>query len=135
MTGSAEFQAWFAGSKVTRKGKPLVVHHGTPRNFTHFDSDHWNSNADGGPDEIGFYFTSRATYAKRYATGDNARMITAYLRTVNPYIVTGIQWGRGDGLSPKEARDQGYDGYIVHPYEEGDMFIVWENDQIWQIKT
>jgi hypothetical protein len=36
-----DFQAWFAGSKVVRHGRPLMLYHGTQAEFLKFDPSYF----------------------------------------------------------------------------------------------
>jgi len=104
---------------VSRHGRPLTMYHGTTSKFDAFDERHWG-------DDRGFFFTPRLAYARQYARGEDGRVITAHLSMRRPYRCTEMDWGWGKGLSLEEARQEGYDGYIVAPYSLGTMFVVWD---------
>jgi hypothetical protein len=70
--------------------------------------------------------------AARYAA-KQGRLIKAFLKVLNPYSVTALQWARGDRLSPAEARHKGHDGYQIVGQEDGVTWIVFNNDAIWQL--
>ena len=77
---AANFDAWFGGSKVVdAEGKPLVVYHGTNKDFSEFSKD--GVKPLGFPDKQGFYFTSDPSYAGDYG----AALMPVYLSIRNPY--------------------------------------------------
>jgi hypothetical protein len=116
---------WFDGSKVTRHGRPMIVYHGGTAD-THFDTSYFFSGSnDGEEDEAGFYFTTKKTMAARYG-----RLVKAYLRVRNPYVVNALQWGMHEGLSPKEAHEKGHDGYRIDGMEGGTIWIVFDPENI-----
>lgn len=120
--GSERFRRWFGPSRVVDEdGAPLVVYHGTSKNFTVFDTD-----LSGNKGETGAFFTDNPEHAAEY--GD--RLIEAYLSIANPYEVSGLDWAYGTGLSPEQAKAAGHDGYIVRGIEGGDFFIVFSCEQI-----
>jgi hypothetical protein len=99
--------------------------HGTPRIFGAFDPSMIGSTTSGAEeDETGFFLTRRRRTAMRYATGPDGRIVHATIRPRNPIVVTGAQWGAGEGPSPREAADAGHDCYVVRPYEDGPMWLV-----------
>lgn len=129
-----QFQSWFSGSKAVKNGRPVLVFHGTPHDFEMFDRAHFfTGSSDGAADEAGFYFTTSSRLAARYAKR-SGRVIPAFLRVQNPYIVTATQWGEGQGMSPVEAEQAGHDGYLIKGWEGGDTWIVFDPANIHQIK-
>lgn len=108
---------------VMRHRRPLLVYHGTRRRFDTFSDAWWE------PGEEGFFFTPRLAYARRFA-GRTGRVIAAHLLMDRPYEVTERQWGDGHGLGLAEARAAGYDGYVVRPYCDGTMWIVFDPSRI-----
>jgi hypothetical protein len=116
---SKEFKGWFRESKVTdQKGKPLVVYHGTARDFKEFKT---RASADG------FYFTNNESLANDYAkdaeanaySGDElAKVLPVYLSFQNPMIVDDSIEGKfaagyGHDELIKEAKKNGHDGLII----------------------
>lgn len=81
LTETAEFRAWFRGSKVVDlKGQPLVVYHGTKTSFQEFKPKSRN------PD-IGFHFGD-VTQAENFA-GFNAYDLTTSGGNIVPaYLVS-----------------------------------------------
>ena len=128
-TETPEFKAWFGDSKVVdKKGKPLVVYHGTNAEFTEFKANDSGELDLGG----GIYFTNKDYRAKNYG----GRVIPAYLSIKNPFLTTdetGLKklgkYGQ-QGYKSKEIREQlisdGYDGVI----DKDGNYVVFDNRQI-----
>ena len=82
-----EFKRWFRSSKVVNEdGSPKVMYHGTNKDFNEFVIAE-KANRTGMPD--GFYFTSDANDASRYAEGEGANVLPVYLSIKNPYNLGG----------------------------------------------
>ena len=81
------------GKVVDDKGNPLVVYHGTNKDFTEFKKDNFTSGAFG----KGFYFSpskeSSEIYAKQKGGG---KIMDVYLSIQNPYTIND-----GDNLGGK----------------------------------
>lgn len=77
-TETPEFKAWFKESKVVDEhGKPLVVYHGTDKNFTAFRKQRRG---------FAYYFTADPEDASSYATtGRGANVLPVYLSVQHPY--------------------------------------------------
>ncbi len=118
---SAAFQRWFADSKVVdADGKPLVVYHGSPNDFTVFSYKFNNSN--GQAEGRGFYFTDNRSYAEGYQS-DGGKLFEVYLSLQNPLnpkeltitkpelrkIINAID-PDGDGISNYAEDSRGYPG-------------------------
>ena len=118
---SAAFQRWFADSKVVdAEGKPLVVYHGSPNDFTVFSYRFNNSN--GQAEGRGFYFTDNRSYAEGYQS-DGGKLFEVYLSLQNPLnpkeltitkpelrkIINAID-PDGDGISNYAEDSRGYPG-------------------------
>lgn len=115
----------------TASGVPVVFYHGTSRSFGTFDAAFVGTGmTDSGEPEVGFFFTPSRRFALRYAQGAHAAIVRVHLGIERPYRVTGTMWGMGEGLSPEAARDAGHDAYVVSPYDEGDMWIVFDPSRI-----
>lgn len=72
---SAEFRNWFKNSKVVdEQGNPLVVYHGTSKNFDVFDRG-----------DIGFHFGTEEQARNRI--GSDGRIMPVYLSIQNPLRV------------------------------------------------
>ena len=152
-TGTSAFHAWFGESVVVdAQGKPLVVYHGTPNDFTVFD-------ASQSVRSVGFQFASSKMAATHYA-GSSGKVIQAYLQMNRPYVVdletraededaqktedelsggdyypdTAIDWFHAVGREEiRQAMASGeYDGYIIR---EGDGSAVYGVVNPAQIKS
>lgn len=83
---SAAFKKWFGDSKIVGPdGKPLVVYHGTDKDFATFDAE--KPKASGAMHGKGFYFAD-AAHASGYAdaTGGGGLVMPVYLRMENPFL-------------------------------------------------
>jgi hypothetical protein len=80
-----EFKQFFGDSKVVdENGDPLVVYHGTTKDFNEFIIAK-KANRGNNPD--GFYFTSSANEASEYAQSkDNASVMPVFLNIENPFV-------------------------------------------------
>jgi hypothetical protein len=79
--GTPEFKKWFGSSKVkNNKGEPLIVYHGSDKEFTTFDLNAEKKNRTSNP--RGIYTTPNKTEAKTY--GKN--VIGLYAKSENPYV-------------------------------------------------
>lgn len=112
---SATFKKWFGDSKVVdADGKPMVMYHGTAKDFDAFDNSKTGAN-DMGLWGRGHYFASTPTSANSYALrqGDGARVIQAYVSIQNPLVlrigddlVTRLR----DGTNTRDLIGQNLDG-------------------------
>jgi hypothetical protein len=97
------FNQWFKGSKVVdENGKPLVMYHGTDaaEDFSVFDTNKKSLKGTGS-------FFSKEPSAT-YSTGENARVIPAYLSIKNPKYLSPTD----DAFNKDSLISQGYDGVI-----------------------
>jgi len=128
VSNSTELTSWFGKSVVVdAQGKPLVVYHGTEvKDLTKFDTVK-EENAE----ERGTFFSESRQAAAEYGS----EVYPCYLRLVNPYEVTADQWANAEGLSPVEAAEAGFDGYIIRQLDGpgGDAFMAFEPSQIKQV--
>jgi len=91
------FKEWFGDSKVVdEQGNPLVVYHGTNKDFKEFSLDKAGSNNDPGMWGKGFYFSPDKKMSEVY--GGNVKRY--YLSIKNPFIVK-----KGRSSLSKELRD------------------------------
>lgn len=90
-TETKEFKEWFGDSKVVdENGDPLVVYHGTNKDFKEFAESTIGNRTDDGFAGRGFYFSSDPDVASSYAgEGDDANILPAYLKISNPYDFSG----------------------------------------------
>lgn len=127
------FVRWFGDSQaVNEKGEPLVVYHGTQRDFDRFSKKGVKPNFNSPQKQLGFFFSDDPKYVDRYTSAfsdaenfrDGANTMPTYLSLNNPKIepigkIDEIE----DKFSQADAREyrqtlerQGYDGVIF----EGD---------------
>ncbi len=113
-TDSKEFKEWFGDSKVVdEKGEPLVVYHGTDKNFNTF-----NNTKNNNPDIAG-WFTSNKEVAEAFTTElqtkrqiakegirrkKGARLLAVYLKADNLLIAEGGKQITLDELSKRNAK-------------------------------
>lgn len=96
---SPEFKAWFGGSKVVdADGEPLRVFHGTKADIEAFSPEAIGSNF--GLDKAGFFFTSEARTAKRFAgldplglpPAEGGNVLPVYVSLKNPLTLDKYFW-------------------------------------------
>ena len=134
VTELPEFKAWFDNSPVVdRDGKPLILYHGTTKDFDAFDPTISKSLQNYGE---GVYF---ATNPKDVLGGrkTGARIIPAYTALKNPLIITFDDYRANyKGLTPKEVtarlKSEGYDGVGIKPTKERDVneYVVFDAGNI-----
>lgn len=117
-----QFREWFGGSKVVdAEGTPLVVYHGTDREFDNFDAT--KQSADGG-----FFFSTDPQLASRYAAsramddGTGANVQPVYLSVKNPLVSDDV---RPEAIAAAKAA--GYDGIV---YRGGEQIVAFEPQQV-----
>lgn len=133
VVGGENLEKWFGGSKVVdANGKPLVVYHGTNKEFQSYDI-----NKAAAIDTAGFYFTKDPGDASMYAkawgtTGSNVQPV--YLRIDNPADAetlrtvqreTGLSRYRDVAAFKQELIKRGYDGIIT-----GSEYVAFKPEQI-----
>lgn len=143
-TESSYFKKWFGNSKVVdKKGKPLVVYHGTYKSM--FEEFQPNAVHLGGgvrfPEAI--YFTNKRKVAESYAVGNN--IFDVYLKIENPYEVDAEKKSYNDFADElysimTNIDTEQYDGIIVRNMRDswsqkegninGDTYIVFNPEQI-----
>lgn len=107
-TDTPAFKNWFGDSKVVdEQGKPLVVYHGTTKDFESFDPSRSKT--------TGIFFSAKPDYANIVAELDGAReggarVIPAYVSVKNPMYVNSREFSRAD---TKRALAEGFDGLIT----------------------
>jgi hypothetical protein len=149
---SKYFKKWFGKSKVVdEKGEPLVVYHGTDRDFNSFDTKQIGSQFDG-YDKIGFFFTTDKFQAEGFAHGFMAaegfepknpkgRVLETYLNIEKPLtgdiiekitkdpvekdIYGGFYYEKHKAEIEKLMSSGKYDGLII-----GDLFVATKPEQI-----
>jgi len=143
-----EFKRWFgdrekdpanASKVVDKEGKPLVVYHGSDKNFEAFrpSSAGWEF-----PDAS--YFTDNKKIAETYSIGGGTDY-EVFLNIKNPYIVD-AKWRDYNGMyvqllsNMDYAKRNGYDWMIIKNFRDdwyqkgdktkGNTFVVFEPNQI-----
>lgn len=137
--GRAEFERWFAGSKVVdRDGRPLVVYHGTQAVFSEFDAEMQGTTV--WFEDVGFFFTNDPKEASSYAILDwdkpnpqpNVKMV--FLAIKNPMIIrleheqspydSPARWYDHEGREAVEQAElNGQDGLIVIDEREDFLLV------------
>jgi len=138
------FRKWFGDSKVVdAKGRPLVVYHGTSKDFPAFDKNLVGRTF--GTDKQGLFFTSNPNEAAKYADmseaigGGFANVMPVYVRLKNPYIAfvsvdssqqEPARWFDDRKYIVEEAIASGNDGVIVENENGEKLVIAFRPDQI-----
>ena len=133
-----EFKEWFGNSKVVdENGEPLVVYHGTDKDFSVFEEGYGK-----GFKERGIFFSDSKAVAETYG---ETKLKSVYLSIKNPLIIdaNGNHWlnilfeGKkiNSDLVAGIARERGYDGAIIKnvqdPYMfKGNSYIAFSPSQI-----
>lgn len=134
-TETPEFKKWFGNSKVVdSSGKPLVVYHGTNKDFKEFDSSKFNNGWLG----KGAYFTPDKNFAK-----DNGKkVIQSFLKIQNPFRVKGNspsdvvsevkeKYPEVDDFNLADVlKRNGYDGIYFNHWDKGEMYSAFSPTQI-----
>ena len=103
---SLEFKKWFGNSKVVDKNrKPLVVYHGTSKDFFEFDINELGKNADHPSATLGFYFARDPELANSFATKNSGKtaleggkVLPVYLKIENPYYMEATDFAEDLGF-------------------------------------
>ncbi|QOJ19473.1 MAG: PLxRFG domain-containing protein [Gammaproteobacteria bacterium] len=116
--GIRNFWKWFGDSRVVDdQGRPLVVYHGTDKDFNEFKKDS--------------FFSDDVNNAKPYGN----RVVESYLKIINPEVAdySGAQDNDKD-FDIEEAKDNGNDGLIIlnadDGYHVGNQYIAFHPNQI-----
>jgi len=83
-----EFRAWFGDSKVVdENGQPLVMYHGTTKEFNIFDASKSKKTDRAVTRLLGFFFSDYKGGAERYSewNGASGKILEVYLSIKNPY--------------------------------------------------
>lgn len=133
ITDSPAFRDWFGESKVVNeKGEPLVVYHGTYKDFSKFEM-YKTETASSFAGLEGFFFTPNSEYASDMVGGEkprqhfnkaNPRVLPVYLSLKNPKVVTLTMRQHSDPRveAPiiRQARAEGHDGVVFTTKENED---------------
>jgi 5'(3')-deoxyribonucleotidase len=138
-----EFKKWFGDSKVVdSQGKPLVVYHGTDKEFNEFKKENLGSAHGSAPANLqGFYFTNDIISAKSYGK----KIKQSYLKIERPLIldakgknysefkhilndkIDSIDKNKYDGIIVKNYKDA---GKYSNKYIQSDQYIPLNTNQI-----
>lgn len=134
--GVRNFWRWFGDSKVVdEQGRPLVVYHGTTRDFSQFDL-RAERNMMMFRDSQGFYFTKykqdASAYTESSETGDpadGANIMPVYLRIENPQRTESVDDHPAYISEERRAgmEADGYDGVI---HRDGLELVVFDPTQV-----
>ena len=89
-----EFKKWFGNSKVVdAQGKPLVVYHGTGKDFGYVFN---TQGGTGKTADTGAFFSSSTAAANSYASGEARNVMPVYIALKTPLVVDagGANWNR-----------------------------------------
>lgn len=118
------FRRWFRNSRVVdRRGAPLVVYHGTHKDFEAFDANAIGDNFRA--DERGFFFTSSPREASNYAENDTVGMSSREGANVMPVYVA-LQ--RPLVIDPAFLQREGMGG-LLGPGGQEDTISFWDTYQ------
>lgn len=133
--GIRNFYEWFKDSKVVdAEGRPLIVYHGTDKDFSKFDLRR-HGEKDHGFFGVGHYFTPHADTASAYADynepDDGQNLIPVYLSIQKPF-----QWEQNKIAAKNKGQAQdvtdelaalGHDGvFAENQYFKGDNADMYE---------
>ncbi len=147
-TETPEFKRWFGASKVVdASGKPLVMYHGTYRDFASFEPSRsdWSKRKPMGI----YYFTQSSDAASNYAGGQGSILMPVYLSASNPFdfenkdhlnslppsVADAIDWAGGSWSTMEKSRvvgaikKAGFDAMYVSD-ETGKSIAVFDPAQI-----
>jgi len=103
--GIENFWKWFGDSEVVdKRGRPLVVYHGTDKSFDTFR----NKNRG-----LVYYFTPSAINASSYSGSTNSNIIQVYIKSENPY-----RGGKEEELLEAIKRGDDYYPYSLYNIKE-----------------
>ena len=146
-TDKAAFLRWFGDSKVVDKdGQPLVVYHGTTRDFSEFKSGEGiEATNDNAQKALGFFFTNKTSYVNGYIEhpetrgdfADGARILPVYLALRNPKILPISKigeieedWSLDRAIKYRRGLEQkGYDG-IIFASKTYSEYVAFRSNQI-----
>lgn len=119
---------------VDENGEPLVVYHGTTKNFNKFSMDYATKQTKVDWGKLGFFFTSDKSLAEdftrhKWGLGDksllkkNSKVLECFLSIKNPKKVNARQWTMTSD-NPDKLRDElineKYNGYFIEPLNKDD---------------
>jgi hypothetical protein len=119
-TDTPQFKNWFGDSKIVDgEGKPVVMYHGTDKNFT-------TVNMKKGAQNVFWVTSNKAAIEKgEIGAAGNGKIIDMYAAIKNP-----AGWKEYDQLSLDEIESRGYDG-VVLPNNDGTFeAIIFHPNQV-----
>lgn len=140
-TDTPAFKKWFGDSKVVdADGEPLVVYHGTTRDFTAFDQSTLGEKTGAADARAGFFFAGNPRAADQFTWEGGEKsghIMPVYLSMQNPFVSSHAlngATGTAAGRIINEAKANGHDGVI---FENSDMlgntgptYVVFRPEQI-----
>lgn len=113
------FKRWFGKSEVVdENGEPLVVYHGTRKEFRAFDNSLLGAASGHPASQLGFFFTEGTSVANQFATGEAGRVIPAYISMDNPLEISADDFQEmlfGDNEDWRDAWD---DPSVIESFSE-----------------
>jgi predicted RNA methylase len=142
---TTEFKAWFgdwendsenASKVVDESGKPLVVYHGTDKNFTEF-----RTGLNKVKGEQGMFFSTNPEIASKYSGYDelfpsknigSVKPVYLNIEKLKTVDLKGGKYGRAEIIN--KAKEEGFDGILLkNHYDAGgvqDQYVVFSPNQI-----
>ena len=146
------FKEWFGDSKVVdEKGNPLVVYHGTTKDFDVFSDEFKGVHTKHDKEDVGFHFTNDPSYANGYSETStmkgylkyieyfpeeenlvrhnirSSNTFPVYLKIENPYYIPNAII---DKKLIEKAKSKGHDGIIGKLGDFTKEYVVFEPTQI-----
>jgi hypothetical protein len=130
-----EFKAWFgdwendpqnASKVIDENGEPMVVYHGTTKDFTIFDIKFGGKQTKVDWGKLGFFFSPNKQLAEDFTRYNwssptskikkGSKVLATFLSIKNPYIISARKFTMTQETGSKErikSIDNGYDGWII----------------------
>lgn len=109
ITDSPEFKAWFGDSKIVDgEGKPLVVYHGSGKEFSEFSSSAGKTTG-GGLSAYGFFFSPDPEVANRYVFDfhhGRQAVYPVYLKAEKPLVLSAVDFEKFQDIVGKLDRGE-----------------------------
>lgn len=119
---------------VDDNGEPMVVYHGTTKNFNEFSLKYATKQTKVDWGKLGFYFTSDKSLAEDFTRHNwglgnksvikkDSNVLDCFLSIKNPKIVNARQWTITSDNPDKlrnELINEKYDGYFIEPLNKDD---------------
>jgi hypothetical protein len=124
-TTTDAFKRWFGDSKIVGKdGNPLVVYHGTDKDFDTFDISRSGSSS-GEYLGKGFYFSQSADMAGAFAGEKNALVMPVYLAINNPFNTASTDLTKAQKQLIRDDPKLGKNFLAAEAEAGGDAFSSW----------